>query len=162
MLRNVLKVIRPKLTWLFPADENIWFHRQVAYSMAFWAMVHVTAHYVNFINVERTREYFLSWFQWRSSFSVRGSQRVRSSDSLHSSRRHHWAFHAPYHVPYVLNSTPQDPPTVLRGLLVYSSSRLLLYDRSLHPCHWLFRTRFCQSRLHPHLPILLDSALFGL
>lgn len=57
MLRNVIRVIRPKLTWLFPADENIWFHRQVAYSMAFWAMIHTTAHYVNFINVERTREY---------------------------------------------------------------------------------------------------------
>lgn len=55
MLRNVIRVIRPKLAWLFPADENIWFHRQVAYSMAFWAMVHTTAHYVNFINVERTR-----------------------------------------------------------------------------------------------------------
>jgi NADPH oxidase len=55
MLRNVIRVIRPKLTWLFPADENIWFHRQVAYSMAFWTMVHTTAHYVNFINVERTQ-----------------------------------------------------------------------------------------------------------
>ncbi|KAJ7357292.1 NADPH oxidase [Mycena olivaceomarginata] len=55
MLRNVIKVVRPKVTWLFPADENIWFHRQVAYSMAFWAMVHTTAHYVNFINVERTQ-----------------------------------------------------------------------------------------------------------
>ena len=55
MLRNILRFIRPKLSWLFPADENIWFHRQVAYSMAFWAMVHTTAHYVNFINVERTR-----------------------------------------------------------------------------------------------------------
>jgi NADPH oxidase len=55
MLRNVIRVIRPKLAWLFPADENIWFHRQVAYSMAFWAMVHTTAHYVNFINVERTQ-----------------------------------------------------------------------------------------------------------
>ena len=55
MLRNIIRIIRPKLSWLFPADENIWFHRQVAYSMAFWAMVHVTAHYVNFINVERTR-----------------------------------------------------------------------------------------------------------
>jgi len=55
MLRNIIKVIRPKITWLFPADENIWFHRQVAYSMAFWAMVHATAHYVNFINVERTQ-----------------------------------------------------------------------------------------------------------
>lgn len=58
MLRNVIRVIRPKLTWLFPADENIWFHRQVAYSMAFWAMVHTTAHYVNFLNVERTRTVF--------------------------------------------------------------------------------------------------------
>jgi NADPH oxidase len=55
MLRNIIRIIRPKLSWLFPADENIWFHRQVAYSMAFWAMVHTTAHYVNFINVERTR-----------------------------------------------------------------------------------------------------------
>ncbi|KAG7099136.1 hypothetical protein E1B28_001008 [Marasmius oreades] len=55
MLRNIIRILRPKLTWLFPADENIWFHRQVAYSMAFWAMVHTTAHYVNFINVERTQ-----------------------------------------------------------------------------------------------------------
>jgi len=55
MLRNIIRVIRPKLAWLAPLDENIWFHRQVAYSMAFWAMVHTTAHYVNFINVERTQ-----------------------------------------------------------------------------------------------------------
>jgi NADPH oxidase len=55
MLRNVIRVVRPKLAWMFPADENIWFHRQVAYSMAFWAMVHTTAHYINFINVERTQ-----------------------------------------------------------------------------------------------------------
>ncbi|KAJ6494025.1 NADPH oxidase [Mycena vitilis] len=55
LLRNILRVIRPKLAWLFPADENLWFHRQVAYSMAFWTMVHTTGHYVNFINVERTQ-----------------------------------------------------------------------------------------------------------
>jgi len=55
MLRNVIRVIRPHLTWAFPADENIWFHRMVAYQMAFWAMVHTTAHYVNFYNVERTQ-----------------------------------------------------------------------------------------------------------
>ncbi|WVQ99607.1 hypothetical protein IAU59_006743 [Kwoniella sp. CBS 9459] len=55
MLRNVLKLVRPRLMWLFPADENIWFHRQVAYQMVFWTMVHCTAHYVNFINVERTQ-----------------------------------------------------------------------------------------------------------
>ncbi|KAH9044826.1 NADPH oxidase [Lactarius pseudohatsudake] len=51
------------LAWLFPADENIWFHRQVAYSMAFWAMVHTTAHYVNFINVERTQVHTQSCFE---------------------------------------------------------------------------------------------------
>ncbi|PFH50807.1 hypothetical protein AMATHDRAFT_75381 [Amanita thiersii Skay4041] len=55
MLRNIIRIIRPRLTWLFPADENIWFHRQVAYQMAFWAAVHTTAHYVNFLNVERAQ-----------------------------------------------------------------------------------------------------------
>lgn len=55
MLRNIIRVVRPKLTWAFPADENIWFHRMVAYQILFWAVVHTTAHYVNFINVERTR-----------------------------------------------------------------------------------------------------------
>jgi len=55
MLRNIIRIVRPKIEWLFPADENIWFHRQIAYSMAFWAMVHTTAHYVNFINVEITQ-----------------------------------------------------------------------------------------------------------
>jgi hypothetical protein len=29
MLRNTIRIIRPKLAWLVPADENIWFHRQV-------------------------------------------------------------------------------------------------------------------------------------
>jgi len=61
MLRNIIRVVRPKLTWLFPADENIWFHRQVAYSMAFWAMVHTTSHYVNFLNVELTRKHLPSY-----------------------------------------------------------------------------------------------------
>ncbi|KAI0031682.1 NADPH oxidase [Vararia minispora EC-137] len=53
MLRNILRFLRPRVVGLFPADENIWFHRQVAYSMAFWSAVHTTGHYVNFINVER-------------------------------------------------------------------------------------------------------------
>jgi len=55
MLRNIIRIVRPTVEWLFPADENLWFHRQIAYSMAFWAMVHTTAHYVNFINVEMTQ-----------------------------------------------------------------------------------------------------------
>ncbi|KAG9314303.1 NADPH oxidase [Chiua virens] len=55
MLRNVLTLLRPRLVRFFPADENIWFHRQVAYSMACWTVVHATAHYVNFYNVELTQ-----------------------------------------------------------------------------------------------------------
>jgi NADPH oxidase len=55
MWRNIIRIVRPRLAWAFPADENIWFHRQVAYSMAFWAMVHTTSHYVNFVTVERAR-----------------------------------------------------------------------------------------------------------
>ncbi|CAH7673330.1 NADPH oxidase A [Phakopsora pachyrhizi] len=53
--RNIIKVLRPQLTWLMPMDENIWFHRQVAYSTAFFSMVHTTAHYVNMIMVEKTQ-----------------------------------------------------------------------------------------------------------
>ncbi|GAA5875211.1 hypothetical protein JCM1840_007281 [Sporobolomyces johnsonii] len=55
VLRNVLRVLRPGLTWLIPLDENIWFHRQFAYSILFWTIVHTTAHYVNFFNVEKTQ-----------------------------------------------------------------------------------------------------------
>ncbi|TKA81910.1 hypothetical protein B0A49_00143 [Cryomyces minteri] len=51
MCRNLLRWIRPKIKWL-PLDESQWFHRQVAYSMLFWTIVHVASHYVNFFNVE--------------------------------------------------------------------------------------------------------------
>jgi NADPH oxidase len=30
------------LAWLLPLDENIFFHRQVAYSMLFFTVVHVS------------------------------------------------------------------------------------------------------------------------
>lgn len=53
MCRNLLRYIRPKIRWL-PLDESQWFHRQVAYTMLFWTVVHVAAHYVNFFNVERS------------------------------------------------------------------------------------------------------------
>ncbi|KAK0250787.1 hypothetical protein B0A54_02092 [Friedmanniomyces endolithicus] len=53
MCRNLLRIIRPKIRWL-PLDESQWFHRQVAYSLLFWTIMHVSAHYVNFFNVERS------------------------------------------------------------------------------------------------------------
>ena len=53
MCRNILRIVRPKVRWL-PLDESQWFHRQVAYSLLLWTTVHVSAHYVNFFNVERS------------------------------------------------------------------------------------------------------------
>ncbi|OAA62765.1 NADPH oxidase [Niveomyces insectorum RCEF 264] len=49
--RTLVRFVRPKLRFL-PLDENIWFHRQVAYSLLFFAIVHTAGHYVNFYNVE--------------------------------------------------------------------------------------------------------------
>ncbi|KAK2802257.1 hypothetical protein FQN50_007438 [Emmonsiellopsis sp. PD_5] len=52
MCRTLLRWVRPKFRWL-PLDESQWFHRQVAYSLLFFTIVHTTAHYVNFFNVEK-------------------------------------------------------------------------------------------------------------
>ena len=114
MLRNIIRIIRPKLTWLFPADENIWFHRQVAYSMAFWSMVHTTSHYVNFINVERTRTSPFPWFtDPKRSQLYRDSKADRSPDPLHSARRYHRSLHAPHHGRHVFHRACQDSKGML-------------------------------------------------
>ncbi|KAI0160480.1 cytochrome b-245 heavy chain subunit beta [Xylariaceae sp. FL1272] len=52
--RTLVRWIRPKIRFL-PLDENIWFHRQVAYAMLLFTLLHVAAHYVNFFNVEKTQ-----------------------------------------------------------------------------------------------------------
>ncbi|BCR82742.1 putative NADPH oxidase (NoxA) [Aspergillus chevalieri] len=52
MCRNILKHIRPRIRWM-PLDESIWFHRQVAYAMLLFTVIHVAAHYVNFFHVEK-------------------------------------------------------------------------------------------------------------
>jgi len=49
-----MRWIRPKIRWL-PLDENLWFHRQIAYAMLFFTILHTLSHYVNFYNVERTQ-----------------------------------------------------------------------------------------------------------
>ncbi|KIV81406.1 hypothetical protein PV11_03596 [Exophiala sideris] len=54
MCRNLMRFIRPKFRWL-PLDETQWFHRQVAYALLTFTIVHVTAHYVNFFNVEKSQ-----------------------------------------------------------------------------------------------------------
>lgn len=52
--RTVMRVVRPKLRFL-PLDESLWMHRQLAYSMLFFTVLHTAAHYVNFFNVEKTQ-----------------------------------------------------------------------------------------------------------
>ncbi|KIW11268.1 hypothetical protein PV08_10568 [Exophiala spinifera] len=54
MCRNIMRFIRPKFKFL-PLDETIWFHRQCAYALLVFTIVHTSAHYVNFFNVERTQ-----------------------------------------------------------------------------------------------------------
>ncbi|CAK7239358.1 MAG: hypothetical protein STHCBS139747_000788 [Sporothrix thermara] len=52
--RTLVRIVRPKLRFL-PLDENLWFHRQVAYAMVIFAAIHTAGHYVNFYNVEKTQ-----------------------------------------------------------------------------------------------------------
>ena len=52
--RTLMRWIRPKVRFL-PLDENLWFHRQIAYAMLFYTVLHTAAHYVNFYNVEKTQ-----------------------------------------------------------------------------------------------------------
>ncbi|KAI5785914.1 ferric reductase NAD binding domain-containing protein [Geopyxis carbonaria] len=54
MCRNVIRVLRPKIRFI-PLDESQWLHRQTAYSMLFFTIVHTAAHYVNFYSVEKTQ-----------------------------------------------------------------------------------------------------------
>jgi hypothetical protein len=44
VLRNVIRLVRPLVGWLVPLDEHVWMHRQIAYSILFWTIVHTTAH----------------------------------------------------------------------------------------------------------------------
>ncbi|GAA5872819.1 hypothetical protein JCM16303_006843 [Sporobolomyces ruberrimus] len=55
LLRNLIRFVRPVVGRAVPLDENVWFHRQIAYSILFWTIVHVTSHYVNMFNVEKTQ-----------------------------------------------------------------------------------------------------------
>ncbi|GBB98951.1 hypothetical protein RclHR1_03370018 [Rhizophagus clarus] len=51
--RNIIRYLRLTfLNKLIPFDENIWFHRQVAYSILFWTLIHTFSHYINFIRAE--------------------------------------------------------------------------------------------------------------
>jgi NADPH oxidase len=55
MCRNIMKFLRPKLRWL-PLDETIWFHRQVAYAILVFTILHVAGHYVKYVNFSNEQE----------------------------------------------------------------------------------------------------------
>ncbi|KAK3383051.1 FAD-binding domain-containing protein [Lasiosphaeria ovina] len=52
--RTIMRFFRPKIRFI-PLDENIWMHRQLAYAMLLFTIIHTSAHYVNFYNVEKTQ-----------------------------------------------------------------------------------------------------------
>src|ERR1700759_2205082 len=51
MCRTLITAVRPKVPWLH-LDESQWFHRQVAYSMLMFTIVHVASHYVKEVMVQ--------------------------------------------------------------------------------------------------------------
>ena len=112
MLHNIIRIICPNLAWLFPVDENIWFHRQVAYSMAFWAMVHCSL--CQLINVERSRKCLLPYKIPFSSTCLQRFERSCSSNPLYTGRRHHGSFYASYPAFNVLHSTRPNSSTSIR------------------------------------------------
>ncbi|CAG8781557.1 18675_t:CDS:1, partial [Acaulospora morrowiae] len=59
MCRNIIKYLRgiSFINKVIPFDENIWFHRQTAYAMLFFTLVHVFAHYVNFWRLEQLHKF---------------------------------------------------------------------------------------------------------
>ena len=51
MCRNILTIFRPLLKVCL--DDPQWLHRQIAYAILAFTVIHVCCHYVNFFNVER-------------------------------------------------------------------------------------------------------------
>lgn len=43
--RTIMRFFRPKIRFI-PLDENIWMHRQLAYAMLLFTVIHTAAHYV--------------------------------------------------------------------------------------------------------------------
>jgi len=143
MLRNIIRVVRPRLTWLFPADENIWFHRQVAYSMAFWAMVHTTAHYVNFINVERAQ------------------LRKQTALQIHYTQPGGITGHFMLLIMLLMYTTAHHKirQQCFEAFWYTHHLAFFFHDWALHPRYRVFCTRFGRSRLYQQFPILLHQSL---
>lgn len=47
MCRECLKFLRPRMLWI-PLHDSQWLHRQVAYSLLFYTVIHAGSHYVKY------------------------------------------------------------------------------------------------------------------
>src|SRR5271154_6246133 len=68
MLRTIITTIYHRFDFL-ALEESVWFHRQVAYSLLFFTIIHVTGFYVNFYRIEelglRSEDaYYLLYKSW--------------------------------------------------------------------------------------------------
>jgi NADPH oxidase len=53
MCRNFVRILRgTRLNKVIPFDEAIFFHKQAAFSMLFYTILHGNAHYINFFNAQ--------------------------------------------------------------------------------------------------------------
>ncbi|KAL1919703.1 uncharacterized protein VTP21DRAFT_1634 [Calcarisporiella thermophila] len=53
MCRTLIRFLRSRFGQWVDFDENVWFHKVVAWTMCFFALVHAAAHYVNFATLEQ-------------------------------------------------------------------------------------------------------------
>jgi len=130
----LIRFVRPWLGLLIPLDENVWFHRQFAYSILFWTVVHTTSHcesrrtlLLNFslaivANFELSRLFRRQHDQRRTNSSTQGGC---LGDHVYSTWRLHWSRYASHHATNVHHRSSQDSKTMLRSFLVYSSPREL-------------------------------------
>lgn len=57
VLRNFLSFVRGTFLGSYlPIDKNIIFHRYIAWTIAFWSAIHMTAHYFNYLRLSQTTD----------------------------------------------------------------------------------------------------------
>jgi Ferric reductase like transmembrane component len=133
--RNLITWLRPKIRFL-PLDENLWFHRQTAYMLLLFTIIHTTAHYVNF---------FVIPISDGLTIECRGcscTTRHRFANPLRRCWRDHRPCHAFVYAPYVYDCTRSYSKTILRSILVHASSRLHLCVGFIYSCNWMFCPRY--------------------
>ncbi|KAI9089643.1 ferric reductase NAD binding domain-containing protein [Phlyctochytrium arcticum] len=73
MCRNLIRIIRgTRINSIIPFDENIFFHKWTAYSLLFFTLVHVNAHYWNFFVVEQDLFKVLPFRAWQLHYTIYG------------------------------------------------------------------------------------------